>query len=62
MSKSRIIQGAFLSGIFAGALCAGPALLPAFGAGATNQNVPDLGMTSQSGNVVPLPQATSPDF
>jgi hypothetical protein len=49
MSKSRIIQGVLLSGIFAGALCAGPALLPAFGAGATNQNVPDLGMTSQSG-------------
>jgi hypothetical protein len=28
MSKSRIIQGVLLSGIFAGALCAGPAPLP----------------------------------
>ena len=50
MSKSRIIQGVLLSGIFAGALYAGPVLLPAFAA-ATNQGspVPNLGMTSQSG-------------
>jgi hypothetical protein len=47
MSKSRAIQGVLLSGIFAGALCVGSALLPAFGAGATDQKVPDLGMTSQ---------------
>ena len=35
MSKSRATQGALLSGIIAGALYAGPAILPAFGAGAT---------------------------
>jgi hypothetical protein len=49
MSKPRVIQGVLLSGIFVGALCVGPALLPAFGAGAADQKVPDLGMTSQSG-------------
>jgi hypothetical protein len=51
MSKSRIIQGVLLSGIFAGALYAGPALVPAFGASANQSSgpVPNLGMTSQSG-------------
>ena len=38
MSESRIIQGVLRSGIFAGALCAGPALLPAFAAGANQSS------------------------
>ena len=51
MSMSRIIQGILLSGIFAGALYAGPALVPAFGAAANQGSgpVPNFGMTSQSG-------------
>jgi hypothetical protein len=38
MSKSRVIRGVFLSGIFAGVLYAGPAVLPAFGAGASKSS------------------------
>jgi hypothetical protein len=50
MSRSRIIQGVLLSGIFAGALYAGPALVPAFGANANQSSgpVPNLGMTQLS--------------
>ena len=50
MSKSRVTQTLLASGILAGLLCGGTALLPAFGAGAAKGGpVPDLGMTSQSG-------------
>jgi hypothetical protein len=68
LSTSRVMQSVLLSGIFAVALYAGPALVPAFGAAANQSSgpVPNLGMTSQSGwmevgdELLPLPSGPGP--